>query len=537
MDIQPIIKHIANDNIEEALRHISDYFEEISSLESELITLQSRYNQVKKDHLQNLIDYDQYNLQISRIRKAILDFVAEVETVTNSKVNKEQDTSPKTPTSLRQQLQAALYDKDYIIVSEIDTGMTNTFFKVSKSNSPVKDRFYVAQIFKQDSSKYDQKLLDFFYDARAPFVSIQDFSAEYPRYIIRDYIDGINIHKLLKAGVKLSLPQILTSMIAIARGLRALHKNRIFHDDLAPSNILLDSKSDTHILPMNIFLYDKSSITWRQLEDTIKYASPEQLNQLGKRSKKRLNPNANQYSLGLIFFLMMTRDSLFDGSELMGIYRDRFDVSGTMMQLEDFQISVFLRLSFYELSEKRTKELGDKLIQVLSKLLHAVEKERYHNMDELIEELQSLNLELEEERERQEIDALRIAHKSYHNCIYDHKNFLDIFYNKLNEVLPAKESIQVEENRNLRLHYAIEYLFKSIVKLENSLHILEASASIFQVQHSDFTLGEYDEFLRVLLECVEQYDIDWNEETKAAWNELADRIYEAMEEMFGGVSA
>ncbi|MEM8524713.1 MAG: protein kinase [Bacteroidota bacterium] len=537
MDIQPIIKHIAENNIEEALRHISDYFEEINRLEDDLITLQSRYNQVKKDQQQNLIDYDQYNIQISRITKAILDFVAELETTASVKVNEEQESTTNVPIPFRKQLQASLYDKDYIIVNEIDTGMTNTFFKVRKSNSPVKDRFYVAQIFKQDSAKFDQKLLDFFYDARSPFVSIQDFSAEYPRYIIRDYIDGINIHKLLKAGVKLSLPQILKSTISIAKGLRALHQNRIFHDDLAPSNILLDAKSNTHILPMNIFLYDKSSITWRQLEDTIKYASPEQLNQLGKAAKRRPKFSANQYSLGLILFLMMTRDSLFDGSELMGIYRDRFDVSGTMMQLEDFQISVYLRLSFYELSEERNRELGDRLIQVLAKLLSAVEKERYQNMDELIEEVQSLSLKIEEEREQQEVDTLRIAHKSYENCIYDHKNFLDIFYNKLSEVLPAKESIQADENRNLRLHYAIEYLFKSIVKLENSLHILEASASIFQVQHSDFTLGEYDEFLRILLECVEEYDVDWNEDTKNAWNELADRIYEAMEEMFGGVSA
>ncbi|MEL6943499.1 MAG: protein kinase [Bacteroidota bacterium] len=325
MDIQPIIKHIAENNIEEALRHISDYFEEINSLEDELITLQSRYSQVKKDQMQNLIDYDQYNIQISRITKSILDFVAELETTATVNVDKQSEAAPVVPTSLRKQLQASLYNKDYIIVNEIDTGMTNTFFKVRKSNSPVKDRFYVAQIFKQDSAKYNQKLLDFFYDARTPFVSIQDFSAEYPRYIIRDYIDGINVYKLLKAGVKLSLPQILKSIISIAKGLKSLHQNRIFHDDLSPSNILLDSKSNTHILPMNIFLYDKSSITWRQLEDTIKYASPEQLNQLGKQNKKRLDPSANQYSLGLILFLMMTRESLFDGNELMGIYKDRFE--------------------------------------------------------------------------------------------------------------------------------------------------------------------------------------------------------------------
>jgi len=537
MDIQPVFKHIAENNIEEAFRFIDNYFDDITRLKNELIALKRRFSQIENDKTQNLIDYDEYNIEVSKITKAILDFVAKLETTATITVNEEQESKPLRPAPFRNQLQTALYDKDYIIVNEIDTGMTNTFFKVRKSKTPVKDRFYVVQVFKQDSSKYNQKLLDFFYDARTPFVSIHDFSAEYPRYIIRDYIDGINIYKLLKAGVKLSLPQVMTSIISIAKGLRALHKNRIFHDDLSPSNILLDSKSDTHILPMNIFLYDKSSITWRQLEDTIKYASPEQLNQLGKHTKRRPDLSANQYSLGLILFLMITRESLFDGNELMGIYRDRFDVSGTMIQLEDFQISVFLRLSFYQLSEERTKELGEKVIQVLAKLLHGDKKGRYRNMDELIEELQSLNLALEEEREKKEIEALQVAYKSYQNCIYDHKDFLDIFYARLSELLPAKESIQADENRNLRLHYAIEYLFKSIVSLENSLHILEASASIFQVQHSDFTLGEYDEFLKALLECVEQYDVDWDEHTKNAWSVLTDRIYEAMEEMFGGVSA
>ncbi|MEM9886749.1 MAG: hypothetical protein AAF849_12725 [Bacteroidota bacterium] len=537
MDLQAIIKHIANNNIEEAFRFISDYFNDIEALKNDLVSLKRRLRQVNKDKNQNLIDYDQYSIEINKITKAILDFVAELETTANIQTQKEQETKVLTPVPFRKQLQAALYDKDYIIVNEIDTGMTNTFFKARKSSSPVKDRFYVVQIFKQDSSKYNQKLLDFFYDARAPFVSIQDFSADYPRYIIRDYIDGINVYKLLKAGVKLSLPQVINSITTIARGLRTLHQSRIFYDDLSPSNILLDAKSNTHILPMNIFLYDKSSITWRQLEDTVKYASPEQLLRLGRPDKKRLPANANQYSLGLILFLMMTRESLFDGNELMGIYRDRFDVTGTLLQLDDFRTSIFLRLSFYQLGEKQTKELGDQLLSILSRLLQENGAQRYQDMDELIKELQSLHLELEAARKKQETEVLSTAYKSYQNCIYDHKDFLDIFYDKLNEVLPNKASIQADENRNLRLHYAIEYLFKSVVDLKDSLHVLEASASIFQVQHADFTLSEYDEFLKVLLECVKMYDVEWSEHSEKAWNTLSDRIYEAMEEMFGGVRA
>ncbi|MEM0991843.1 MAG: protein kinase [Bacteroidota bacterium] len=537
MDIKPVIKHIADSNIEEAFRYMDDYFEDIELLKNDLVSLKRRFSQVNKDKNQNLIDYDQYNIEISRITKAILDFVAELETTANVSTGVEQTTAPLMPMPFRKQLQAALYDKEYIIVNEIDTGMTNTFYKARKSNSPVQDRFYVVQIFKQDSSEYSQKLLNFFYDARAPFVSIQDFSATYPRYIIRDYIDGINVFKLLKSGVKLSLPQVLQSIIAIARGLRALHQNRIFHDDLSPSNIILDIKSNTHVLPMNIFLYDKSSITWRQLEDTIKYASPEQLQQLGRPTKKQLDFSANQYSLGLIFFLMITRESLFDGNELMGIYRDRFDLAGTILQLKDFSTSIFLRLSFFQLGEEKTKALGDRLVNILARLLHQEQNKRYENMDELIEELQSLNLDLEEEREKKEDEVLLIAYRSYQNCIYDQKDFLDIFYKKLGEALPNRASVQADENRNIRLHYAIEYLFKSIANLEDTLAVLEASASIFQVQHPDFTLMEYDEFLRVLLEAVKTYDIEWDEATENAWNTLADRIYEAMESMFGGVNA
>ncbi|MEL6720669.1 MAG: hypothetical protein AAFP82_18335, partial [Bacteroidota bacterium] len=116
MDIQPIIKHIAENNIEEALRHISDYFEEINSLEDELITLQSRYSQVKKDQMQNLIDYDQYNIQISRITKSILDFVAELETTATVNVDKQSEAAPVVPTSLRKQLQASLYNDVIFIV-------------------------------------------------------------------------------------------------------------------------------------------------------------------------------------------------------------------------------------------------------------------------------------------------------------------------------------------------------------------------------------------------------------------------------------
>lgn len=82
---------------------------------------------------------------------------------------------------------------------------------------------------------------------------------------------------LIQDGIKFFLIKALEGIISISKGLKELEHAQFFYDNLIPDQIILDINWNLQILPLNIFEENTNVVTWKNLEDGIKFMSPEQL--------------------------------------------------------------------------------------------------------------------------------------------------------------------------------------------------------------------------------------------------------------------
>jgi len=99
-------------------------------------------------------------------------------------------------------------------------------------------------------------------------------------------------------------------MMTIARAVEYAHQQGILHCDLKPENILLDSNGTPHIADFGLAkrLDDSKPIALSgDFLGSVLYISPEQ----AAGSTKQLTPASDIYSLGAIFYEMLTGDPPF----------------------------------------------------------------------------------------------------------------------------------------------------------------------------------------------------------------------------------
>ena len=121
-------------------------------------------------------------------------------------------------------------------------------------------------------------------------------------YIMMEYIYG---KRLCDINLK-KLSDKIICMMKILDCMEEIHKRGIIHCDLKPENILIDSRNNIKIVDFGI-----SSINGKQnLRNygSINYCSPEQI------LKKELSFETDIYSLGIIFYELVTSKKLFNRS-------------------------------------------------------------------------------------------------------------------------------------------------------------------------------------------------------------------------------
>ncbi len=129
-------------------------------------------------------------------------------------------------------------------------------------------------------------------------------------YTVIEYIDGVSLDKRL--GQKMRLSEVISIIRQIALALDHAHHFGILHRDLKPENVMLARMTDgsemVKVLDFGIArivkgTYENESPESQRITKagevfgTPAYMSPEQA-----RSIRRLNPSADLYSLGVMFY-------------------------------------------------------------------------------------------------------------------------------------------------------------------------------------------------------------------------------------------
>ena len=133
-------------------------------------------------------------------------------------------------------------------------------------------------------------------------------------YIAMEYFPCGDLKLAMTRGI--SVATALGYVRQIAQGLATVHVEGIIHRDIKPANIMLRSDGSLAVLDFGIAKNLDAATALTQHGETIgtpHYMSPEQIN------STTLDARSDLYSLGAIFYEMLTNQRLFSGDRMESI--------------------------------------------------------------------------------------------------------------------------------------------------------------------------------------------------------------------------
>lgn len=187
-------------------------------------------------------------------------------------------------------------------------------------------------------------------------------------FIAMEYISGLDLKRLLKFSkdrkALLPLPLAIFLLKEICAGLHFAHhlKAPVIHRDISPQNILLSFHGEVKITDFGIakMLTSHKKTHSRALKGKFSYMSPEQA------SGKFLNTQSDLFSLGIVFYEMLTGQKCFDG---------------------DTDLEILEKVKHVEV--EIPKHLPEDIQNILKHCLQKNLEDRYQNSLEILKDLES----------------------------------------------------------------------------------------------------------------------------------------------------
>jgi eukaryotic-like serine/threonine-protein kinase len=187
------------------------------------------------------------------------------------------------------------------------------------------------------------------------------------KFITMAYVEGHDLHQVIKDGAKLPLERVLKFATQLAGALAAAHAENVVHRDLKPQNILVDKNDQVYISDFGLAKsYAEGAIGMTQagaLLGTPRYMSPEQVE--GKPTDGR----SDIYAYGLILYEMATGDVPFTGDSTLGVMYQRIKEKPKSPKLVD-------------------PSLPNWFVKIIMRCLEKDPEARYQNAYEILADLQ-----------------------------------------------------------------------------------------------------------------------------------------------------
>ena len=186
------------------------------------------------------------------------------------------------------------------------------------------------------------------------------------KFITMEYMEGDNLHRILKQRGKLEIAEAVEIMEQVASGLAAAHREGIIHRDLKPANIMRDKSGRVVVMDFGLartFSGDGMTQTGMML-GTMEYMSPEQAQGMDVKA------SSDVFTVGLMLYEL-----------LAGI---------TPFHAETAIASLLMR------TQKRAAPLVDvdknipgPLSNIVAKCLEKEPANRYQNAEDLVADLRA----------------------------------------------------------------------------------------------------------------------------------------------------
>ncbi|MBU8933237.1 MAG: serine/threonine protein kinase [candidate division Zixibacteria bacterium] len=132
--------------------------------------------------------------------------------------------------------------------------------------------------------------------------------------VVLDYVPGRNLKSLIASG-PLDNAAFLKIAVAMIRGLVYAHEHGIVHGNIRPSNVVATKDGIIKLMDFGLSLHAVSSdeISASADLDAIRYRSPEHI------VDQDLTPMSDLFSIGAIFWELLTGQMLFSGNSARAI--------------------------------------------------------------------------------------------------------------------------------------------------------------------------------------------------------------------------
>lgn len=189
-------------------------------------------------------------------------------------------------------------------------------------------------------------------------------------YITMEYVDGENLRQVLERRGPLDVASFVRLAIPVLEAVQAAHDAGVTHRDLKPENLMV-CESGVKVMDFGLATaLGTARVT--QSGDTVgtpRYLAPEQI------TKGSSEASSDQYSLGVVFFEMLTGVTPFQGEHPMAILL--MHLSEAPPRLRDVRA-----------------ELPEKLENILQQMLVKDPNERFRDLREIREALLKLGSNL-----------------------------------------------------------------------------------------------------------------------------------------------
>ncbi|MCB0587641.1 MAG: protein kinase [Phaeodactylibacter sp.] len=529
---------IENNQVEEvfgALKPLVKYTEYSTTVS----LLLSDFNEIRHEALNKAITTEEERVRLIQIKKSLLQLLRHIHKAAEDMI--EEDNGEAIQATLarnEQEFQRLLEEKvahRYTHLEKISSGDSAIIYKAEKvdkvTNSPQKVAIKVIkplsiideenlENIREDLSKAKQL------SGLDGIINIIDEGLDAPpRYIVTEYVDGMRLSECLEKGWPYQPKEVREMLSTMGRALYQGHQDGLVHNNLWPSNILIDKKKGPRISPFQVIRASYYKRSFERLRLFLMYWSPEQVN------TDTATPLSDQYSFALIAVELFTGQPFFRGDTVMDILRRR--------------------LNFEEDPDMLRRELSDtpcppEFARALLRMLSHEPGERFLDMEEVLEEVQKLPSGSHPEEKHPEYQLLKKLRNSYsrvrriegfYKAFYDFfldksPNARDIF-DRAYTARMARENHTEEElwkYQHQMLDLAMERLlqFPSVsTAMGKSLQRLVKQHAAVGVQAEDYAL-----FLDCLKEAIYTFDEDnWAgpEELDQAWEVAVRNALEAMQ--------
>ena len=129
-------------------------------------------------------------------------------------------------------------------------------------------------------------------------------------YMANEYVRGQTLRDKLNFSISLPVSQACDIMLQLTAGMSYIHKKGLVHRDIKPENLFFMPDGSIKISDFGISAKIGEKQVGDAIQGTIYYCAPEVL--MGEPA----NPSNDIYSMGVVFFEILTGNIPFDGTSL-----------------------------------------------------------------------------------------------------------------------------------------------------------------------------------------------------------------------------